>query len=63
MNNHWDKMDRSWKPTSELVTAYVNNPLWNELCRHVESEYQIKPVFEYSGCSMPGWHGSEMAYN
>jgi len=56
MNNNWNKMDRSWEPTSEIVTAYVNNPLWSDLCRYVEAEYQVKPVFEYSRCSMPGWN-------
>lgn len=56
MNNNWDKMDRSQKPTMEIVTTYVNASLWNELYQHVESKYQSKPVFEYSGCSVPGWN-------
>lgn len=56
MDYIWDKMDRSQKPTSEIITTFVNNSLWDKLCLHVESKYQSKPLFEFSGCSVPGWN-------
>lgn len=52
----WDKMVRNQIPTAEIITAYVSNPLWNDLCQHIETQYQAKPVYEYSGCSVPGWN-------
>lgn len=52
----WNKMDRNETPTFEQVTAYVNQPLWNSLCQTLETQYQSKPVFEYSGCALPGWN-------
>ncbi|MGL5436118.1 MAG: DUF3788 domain-containing protein [Lachnospiraceae bacterium] len=30
--------------------------LWNNLCQYMETQYQSKPIFEYSGCSVPGWN-------
>jgi len=56
MNNMWDKMDKTQIPTKEIIKLYTNNPLWDELCQHMESQYQSSPVFEYSGCSVPGWN-------
>lgn len=56
MNGSWDKMDRTQAPTGEIMAAYADNPLWDELCTHMETVYGSKPVFEYSGCSVPGWN-------
>ncbi|MBV7390541.1 hypothetical protein KUA55_07610 [Enterococcus sp. ALS3] len=33
----WDKFDRANKPTMDLVTNFVQNPLWNELNEQLES--------------------------
>ena len=52
----WDKMDRTQKPDSTMMATYANNPLWDELCNHLETKYASKPIFEYSGCSVPGWN-------
>lgn len=53
----WDKLSQSQKPDMELMGSYVNNPLWDNLCSHIEAEYQCKPVLEYSKCSMQqGWN-------
>jgi AraC family transcriptional regulator len=39
------------------ISAHVHSPLFECLCRHVETEYQSKPVLEYSRCSMQyGWN-------
>jgi AraC family transcriptional regulator len=53
----WDKADSSEKPIAETFRTFINNPLWDDLCNHIETEYQSKPVFEYSKCSgQPGWN-------
>jgi len=53
----WNKLDKTQLPSIETVSAYVNNPLWDALCKHIEEQYQIKPTLEYSGCSMQqGWN-------
>lgn len=53
----WNKNDGAKEPSMEAISAYVNNPLWDQLCKHVEEKYQIKPVFEYSRCTMQqGWN-------
>ena len=56
MPYQWNKLDRGQKPVMEQVSDYVDNPLWEALCRHVEEEYQSKPLFEYSGCIPTGWN-------
>jgi AraC family transcriptional regulator len=39
------------------INAYVNSSLFESLCKHVETEYQSKPVMEYSRCSLQyGWN-------
>jgi AraC family transcriptional regulator len=53
----WDKTDGTQEPTLKIISAYVKSPLWERLCKHVEEQYQIKPVLEYSGCSLQqGWN-------
>lgn len=53
----WNVTDKTRKPSMETINSYVNYPLWNELCIYVEEQYKIKPIFEYSSCSMqPGWN-------
>lgn len=53
----WDKTYGTQKPSLELVSDYVNSPLFDNLSRHLETEYQSKPVLEYSKCSMQyGWN-------
>lgn len=53
----WDKTNEIQKPLMATVSAYVNSPLFEGLCKHVETEYQSKPVLEYSRCSLQyGWN-------
>jgi AraC family transcriptional regulator len=53
----WDKANGTQKPSLEAISAYVNSPLFDRLCTHVETEYQSKPVLEFSRCSMQyGWN-------
>lgn len=56
MGSVWDKMDKAQAPTIEIITAYVDHPLWDDLCDHVQLQYGAKPTFEYSRCSVPGWN-------
>lgn len=53
----WDKTNGTQKPSLATISAYVKSPLFDCLCKHVEAEYQSKPVLEYSKCSMQyGWN-------
>lgn len=62
-NGTWDKLDRSQEPTMEMISGFVANPLWDELCSHLEQEYKTAPVIGYSGCKMEGdWDGWNVKY-
>lgn len=52
----WNKLDRTHIPTMEMISKYVSNPRWYELCNYLEEQFNVKPVLEYSGCSVPGWN-------
>lgn len=53
----WDKTNGTQKPSLKTISTYVNSPLFEHLCKHLETEYQSKPVLEYSRCSMQyGWN-------
>jgi len=53
----WDRLSRDIKPSMNTISAYVKNCLWDELCCHLETTYQVKPLIEYSICSMQkGWN-------
>jgi AraC family transcriptional regulator len=53
----WNKNNGTQKPSMAAISAYVNSTLFECLCKHVETEYQCKPVMEYSRCSLQyGWN-------
>lgn len=53
----WDKLDCSKIPVVNDFDNYIRNPLWQKFYSYMDEEYNIKPKFEYSGCSMlPGWN-------
>lgn len=53
----WDKTNGNQKPSVEVIRSYVNSPLWEQLCRHIEEQYCTAPMIEYSRCSMQrGWN-------
>ena len=53
----WDKEDGSQKPLPEVMDSYVSSNLWNKLRHYIEVNYDVKPLMEYSGCSMQkGWN-------
>lgn len=57
MKERWDKTNGTHKPSLTTISSYVNSPLFDDLCKHLETEYQSKPLLEYSRCSMQyGWN-------
>jgi AraC family transcriptional regulator len=38
------------KPSMAQLCDNVNNPLLEDLCSHMEADYQSKPMLEYSRC-------------
>lgn len=57
MMERWDRTDGTRIPSVDTIRAYVDNLLFDDLCRHIEAEYQIKPVLAFSRCSMQfGWN-------
>lgn len=44
-------------PEQAEISRYIGNPLWDELCRHIEDTYRAAPRMEHSVCSgAPGWN-------
>lgn len=44
-------------PDLESISRYIKNPLWEELCEHLEGTYGVAPKVEHSICSgAPGWN-------
>lgn len=44
-------------PTTEQLSSYVQNPLWDELCFFINETFNVTQSIEYSGCSMaPGYN-------
>ena len=45
------------EPTAEQLSAYVSDPLWDELNRWICESYSLVPRYTYSRCSMGrGWN-------
>ena len=45
------------EPTPEQLSAYVSDPLWDELNRWICEAYSLAPKYTYSCCSMGrGWN-------
>ncbi|MDF2676148.1 MAG: hypothetical protein K0Q97_441 [Bacillota bacterium] len=54
----WDEIYTiNKKPSTNDISEYINNPLWNELTEFIEKTYLINPQIEYSKCSAAhGWN-------
>ncbi len=54
----WKELySKGCRPDLTAIAVYIESPLWNRLCEHVESIYGISPVIEHSVCSgAPGWN-------
>lgn len=54
----WNELyNEAKEPSYKEVAAFINNPLFNVLCTHIENTYNVKQKIEYSKCSaQPGWN-------
>lgn len=44
-------------PTMEQIAAFAASPLWDELCGHLHTCYDVTPSVAYSVCAgAPGWN-------
>jgi len=43
-----DIKDINYEPNMEEIGALINNPLFTELCQHLELEYKVLCKIEYS---------------
>lgn len=45
------------QPTEAQMSAYVKNPMWEEIQGYLQQAYATQPKQSYSGCSgQPGWN-------
>ena len=48
---------KSQQPSLGEIAAYIDSPLWGDLCAWAETSYGIAPKVEHSTCSgAPGWN-------
>lgn len=54
----WNEQFRQMhQPELLQIQAYIDSPLWTQLCGYLESTYGVNPSMEYSRCSAaPGWN-------
>lgn len=52
----WSKMQKDTPPVAKDIELYINSPYWQEFQNFITTNYQAKPKYEYSGCSIPGWN-------
>ena len=49
--------DRTTAPTLEEIAEHIRNPLFQEFCSSLQTNYKCREKIEYSACSMePGWN-------
>lgn len=49
--------DKSYKPNIIELSEYIVNPLFDELCRYMQDEFETNEDIEYSVDSrLPGWN-------
>ena len=55
---NWNELyPKGSQPNLTIVSDYISNPLWTQLCNHVESTYGVLPTMDHSICSAaPGWN-------
>ena len=54
----WDTLYTAEQtPNQAQIAAYIDNPLWEQFSRWIETTYQCQPVMQYSKCSLKrGWN-------
>ena len=55
---NWNqRYPKSRQPSLGEIAAYIDSPLWGDLCTWAEAAYAIAPKVEHSTCSgAPGWN-------
>ena len=55
---NWNqRYPKSQQPSLGEIAAYIDSPLWGNLCSWAETTYSIAPKVEHSTCSgAPGWN-------
>ena len=55
---NWNQLyPKGSPPDLTAVSDFIQNPLWDALCAHLESSYGVSPTIEHSICSgAPGWN-------
>lgn len=55
---NWNqRYPKSEQPSLDEIAAFIGSPLWDDLCRWVETSYKTRPRIEHSICSgAPGWN-------
>lgn len=49
--------DRTYCPTLEEIGEYIHNPLFQQFCLKVKTDFGAREKIEFSSCSMePGWN-------
>lgn len=52
-----DIRDMNYEPNMEEMSTFINNPLFAELCQHLENEYKVFCKIEYSkDVWLRGWN-------
>lgn len=52
-----DPQNREICPTLDEIGAYIRNPLFQNLCGRLQTDYRCKEKIEFSACSWePGWN-------
>ncbi len=54
----WNELyGKGVRPDLTAIADYIGNPLWEQLCEHLERTYGVSPAVEHSICSgAPGWN-------
>lgn len=49
--------DKSYCPTLEEISRYINNPAFDKFCSQIKEQYNCTEKIEFSSCSMErGWN-------
>jgi len=55
--NWSDQYPKGCPPDLASISKFIESPLWEELCQHLEGKYHVMPKVEHSICSSaPGWN-------
>ena len=55
---NWTQLyDKNTQPTKAQISAFIQNPLWEQIHEFLQGGYQVQPTYTYSTCpAQPGWN-------